>query len=457
MSATYVIAELKEGEQGGFEPRGAAVDFWRYRGSEVVIAGPAETGKTWAACQKADALLWKYAGAQGVMARSTYAALTPSALQTYKRIIGYPDTPIKFYGGEMPRWADYPNGSRLWIVGLDNPGKVLSSERDFFYINQAEEIELEAWETILTRCTGRGAVMPYTQVFADCNPGPPTHWIINRNGLKVLHSRHEDNPTLFEADGTITAQGVRTMAILDSLTGVRYQRLRLGKWVQAEGAVYEQFQRAVHVRPKSWLVERGVFLSDGVTLNRDKIKRVVSGQDWGYTNPGVLLVVAIDGDGVNYVIHEVYRSKRLIEWWCDQFVSLVRRFGISEMDCDPAEPAFIEAYQRALAKERLTCRVVGGINDILPGIDAVQKGLQLDGRGECHLYFYEGMLAEQDAELIEQKLPTSSLQEVDLYVWPKGVDGKVLKEKPVDAFNHGMDTLRYLRMRQVGKRGIDFA
>ena len=35
------------------------------KAQEVILAGPAETGKTFACCHKMDALLWKYAGAGG--------------------------------------------------------------------------------------------------------------------------------------------------------------------------------------------------------------------------------------------------------------------------------------------------------------------------------------------------------------------------------------------------------
>jgi phage terminase large subunit len=35
-------------------------------------------------------------------------------------------------------------------------------------------------------------------------------------------------------------------------------------------------------------------------------------------------------------------------------------------------------------------------------------------------------------------------EEFDSYVWPKGVDGKPVKEEPVKEHDHGLDALRYL-------------
>lgn len=436
---------IREGVKGGFEARGAALDLWRYRGFECVLAGPAETGKTWSCCQKVDAMLWKYPGAQGVMLRKVYGSLIGSAMQTYKRIIGFDSghCPIKAYGGEKPEWFDYPNGSRLWVIGLDNPGKALSSERDFFYVNQAEELSLDDWQTLVTRCTGRGSVMPYTQILGDCNPGPPTHWILQRESLKVLHSRHEDNPTLYDDGGQITEQGKKSLSILDSLTGVLYQRLRLGKWVKAEGAVYEQFLPAEHVLSRQQLIAKGVFNQDG-TLNWNKVKRVEGAQDWGYSNPGVMLLAAIDGDGRRYVFYEVYYSRKLIEWWCDKLVTLVKRWGMTKIACDPAEPAFIRAYREALSRAGIQCEVIEAENAILSGIQTVQGLLCKQPDDTYGLYFFADMLEDRDEELVKQKQPTTTLQELDLYAYPKGADGKPVKELPVDMFNHGADTLRYL-------------
>ena len=131
---TFQVVELKPTERGGFAPRGAAADLWRSKASEVIIAGPAETGKTWGCCQKLDALLWKYPGAQAVMVRKALQSLYGTVMQTYLKVVG-DESPVRPFGGCKPEWFDYPNGSRLYLGGMDKPGKVLSAERDFIYIN----------------------------------------------------------------------------------------------------------------------------------------------------------------------------------------------------------------------------------------------------------------------------------------------------------------------------------
>lgn len=416
-------------------------ELWKSRDFETIVSGPAETGKTWGCLQYADALLWKYPGAQGVMCRKIYASLVSSAVRSYLRVIGT-DTPIKAYGGEKPQWFDYPNGSRLWMVGMDNPGKALSSERDFIYINQAEELALDDFETLMTRATGRGAVMPYTRMFGDCNPTHPLCWIKQRSQtgqLKLLESRHVDNPTLYDDAGQLTEQGKRTMSILASLTGIRRLRLFEGKWAKAEGLVYEAFDVATHV------LSRKKF--DG-----SRIKRHIVSVDWGFTNPGVHQVWGIDGDGRSYLVDEVYRTRKTIDWWLDQARRIEEQYKPEIWVCDPAEPSFIEQYQQA------NLHAVKAFNDILPGIGAVQQRLNLAEDGIPRMFLLEDARRETDDLLVEAKLPTCLQEEMESYSYPKGQDGKPVKETPVDKDNHGEDACRYAQayLDGLGSQNVEF-
>lgn len=429
----FVIAELKDdqlGEIAGkqsikpFAPRGAVKQLWKTRDFETIVAGPAETGKTWGCLHYVDALLWKYPGANGVMVRKTYADLVASALQSYLRIIG-PESPIKAYGGARPQWFDYPNGSRLWTVGLDNAGKVLSTERDFFYVNQTEELMLEDWETMTTRCTGRGATMPYTRIFGDCNPGPPQHWIIQRRDAaktKLLESRHEDNPTLYSDTGELTEQGKRTMAILDALSGVRKLRLRKGFWAAAEGVVYEDFDAAENLEENSFAIR-----------SHWRRIRVI---DFGYTNPFVCQWWAIDEDGRMYLYREIYRTRRLVE---DHAKDIIR---LSEGETIEATISDHDAEDRATL-HRHGVLTVPAYKSVSRGIENVNSRLRKSGDGKPRMFILKNVLVKRDERLVESRLPISTEQEIPEYSYPKGADGKPIKEDPVKLNDHGCDAMRY--------------
>jgi phage terminase large subunit len=361
-----------------------------------------------------------------------------SVLQTYRTILGK-DTNVHAFGGEKPEWFDYPNGSRVFVGGMDNPQKVLSSERDLILVNQAEELSLDDWETLTTRCTGRGSVMPFTQIIGDANPGPSTHWILNRPSLRVLYSHHEDNPTLFGNEGQITEQGARTLAVLDALTGTRYQRLRLGNWVGAEGLVYEEWNRETHLKDESDLIEWGILTPEGKP-NHANLKGVYGGVDWGFTNPGILAIWAVDNDSRLYLLREWYMTGKTIDWWIERSKEAKEEWGITRFICDPAEPAYIRQFNQA----RLAA--IGGKNDIAPGVQSMQSRLRVKPDGRARLYVLRNALIQRDPARDAKHLPCGFVEEIEGYVWAKSSEGASEKEVPVKLNDHSLDQARYVSM-----------
>lgn len=430
----------------GVQYYGPAREFWAYKGPEAMLAGPYETGKTFVALGKLHALLSKYENARALMVRKTYQSLVQSAIVTYENKVlpikpKKPNAPIKVYGGERPEFYDYPNGSRLVCGGLDNADKVLSAEYDFIYVNQAEELTLDDWEKLTGRATGRAGNTPYTQVFGDCNPGPPTHWIKNRIRLRLFEQRHEHNPNLYNQEtGEITEQGQRTMDTLNALTGLRYKRGRQGLWVSQEGQVYDDFDQEKHVInpfpiPLEWARYRVI--------------------DFGYTNPFVCQWWARDHDGRLYLYREIYMTHRTVKVHAAQ----IKKLSLGEHYV--ATIADHDAEDRATLAEN-GIKTVAAKKDISPGIQAVQERLKTAGDGKPRLYVFKDCLVEPDRELYREypgdTQPTNTEQEFGSYVWPDGKDGKPQKEVPIDAYNHGMDAMRYLVMqleqpvKKTGKR-----
>lgn len=284
---------------------------------EVCIAGPSETGKSFAALWYLDTLLRTYPKSQAVIVRKVRVTLYGSALQTYQKIIDMRGG-VTPYGGKTPEWYDYTNGSRLWVAGMDNPGKALSSERDFVYENQAEELEEADHETLTTRATGRAANAPFSQLIIDCNPGPEDHWIIQRRDsghLHFLQSKHEDNPTLFDDTGRMTERGRLTIETLDRLTGARYWRLRMGLWVGAEGQHFEAWDEAKHV------------LKQPPPITGDWV--LWGGLDYGFGHPFASGVLGLDPAGNTHLMAEYVTRKTLIPDLAAGYISCVSSLGLT--------------------------------------------------------------------------------------------------------------------------------
>ncbi len=264
-----------------FVPHGAARELFVSRDRELVIEGPADTGKSRACLEKLHIAATKYPGMRGAMVRKTRNSLRTTAQVTYERWV-CPDGASRIWNDEEYR---YPNGSRLYLLGMDNPDKVKSMELDMAYVQEASELEEEDWEILTTRVTGRGAVMPYQQIIADMNPVNPDFWLYQREArgsVRFLQSRHEDNPTMTP----------ERLAPLDALTGYRLKRLRLGLRVAAEGMYFEEWNPDLHV-------------VDIFDIPSDWTRWVAI--DWGFADPFCALWFARDSTTRKiYVYREIY-------------------------------------------------------------------------------------------------------------------------------------------------------
>jgi PBSX family phage terminase large subunit len=397
-----------------YRPMGGALALFYCRDGEVLLEGPAGTGKSRAILEKVHLCLLKYPGARALALRKTRASMTDSALVTFEEKVLPMGDPLR--EGPQRRMRQvyrYPNDSELVIGGMDNADKVMSTEFDMVAVLEATELTEDDWEKLTTRL--RNGVMPYQQLLADCNPAGPQHWLNQRclsgRTTRVL-SRHEDNPT---CTGTYLAK-------LQALTGVRRIRLYEGKWAAQEGLVYEDYAEAVHLvdrMPAGWEAWR-------------KVRSI----DFGYTNPFVCQWWAVDPDGRMWLYREVYRTRRLVE---DMAADIVRlsageRIEVTAADHDAEDRATLERHKVA---------TIPAMKAITPGIQAVQARLRVAGDGRPRLFVLRDSLVEADGELIAAKKPYSTAQEFGEYVWPRGQDGKAMKEVPVDDNNHGMDALRY--------------
>jgi phage terminase large subunit len=397
---------LREGIEGSvFTPHGGAMDICYATDREVIICGPSETGKTLACCWKLHAIMLGNPKAQGAIVRKTLRSVHGSVLQTFARVLRQSGDVVRSFGGSHVERFLYPNGSVIWVGGMDNADKILSSERDAIYCNQAEELTIDDWEKLLTRTTGRGSVVRHPMLFGDCNPSGSRHWIRQREQegkLRIINSVHLDNPTLYDQEGNLTEQGMRTMETLESLTGVRRQRLLLGQWATAEGAVYDMFSAETHV------VER----------DHSEFHRWWLTMDEGYSNPAVILLVGDDSDGRWHIEREYYQRgvlqhdvvARAREWALERSVRTV-------VVDEAAAGLIADLKSNGL-------NAVGSKGRIMDGIYGIQNRLKVQGDGRPRLTIDPSCVA--------------TINEFESYAW------KPEKDEPRKENDHAMDAIRYL-------------
>lgn len=406
-----------------YEPFGSAREVFTNHSDEFIIEGAAGTGKSRACLEKLYLCGLKYPGARMLMARKTRESLTQSGMVTFEKHVVPANGTVRFKTQEQQ--YEFYNGSVLVVGGLDKSSKIMSTDYDLIYVQEATELEEDDWESLTTRC--RNGLMPYNQTFGDCNPGSASHWILNRGEkgyLKLIKSQHEDNPVLYDHFlKAWTPQGVAYIGKLDKLTGVRYLRLRKGIWVSAEGMIYEEYDPRIHL------------------INRNAVK---IGDDWrkfiaidfGYTMPFVAQWWAIDNDDNMYRYREIYMTQRTVSMHSDVINKYSKGEEIEAVVCD------WDAEDRATLEENGVGTTIPADKAVSVGIQNVKDRLKDPNTGKARIFLLRDSTIMIDPQLQEEYKPTSTEAEIDGYVW----SDKSKKETPLKKDDHGCDAMRYAVM-----------
>lgn len=415
--------------QRPYEPHGAALALLYDRAPEVVLSGPAGTGKSRACLEKLHLCAVKYPKMRGLIIRKTRESLSEAALVTYEDKVLPEYSPIALGPRRNFRQVyTYPNKSQIVVGGLDKPGKVMSTEYDLIYVQEVVELDLADWLALTTRL--RNNVLPYQQLIADCNPDAPTHWLWTRtqSGLaKMLHSRHEDNPRLFR-HGALTAEGRIYIDRLDRLgyvnaetgerEGTEYQRLRLGLWVQATGIIFGVWSDGPldgNVM-ESADYEAGAgsvvwFVDDGYVGKRDE----ATNQWTADSHPRVFLLAQLRRDGTINVFAESDRAGAL----SDVHVDEVLAFPYPRPSYAVVDKSAAELKGRLHAAQIYTRN---GPADVEESIKELRRALALDQNGRRRVKVH----------------PRCKNLRAEMASYRRDANGKIIK-----AFDHSIDALRY--------------
>jgi len=443
-----------------FECRGVARDLFHCKDAEVLIDGPAGTGKSRAVLERIYHDCEKWPGLRVLMARKWRSNLAESVLVTWEDHVlpaGHECLDGNQRSGRHKAYK-FNNGSTVVPFGFDDREKIKSTEFDEIYVNEATEIDLEDWEYAVSRL--RGKARGWSQAIADCNPGAPNHWLLKRTkkprvdeyGQVVLGpdgkpvpmmtrfvSRHTDNPLLWDAKNKKwTRFGANYIAKLQNLSGTRRDRLLLGLWVAAEGAVFQD----------CW--DERIHMLDAEP-HKLRIKRYIASVDWGYRAPFVLQLWGIDRDGTMIRVREIYRQHRTDDWCRAQAMWMKQFYGNIEFICDPEDAARIAAWR---AKGIRAIEAIKGPGTVVKGVHDIEDRLKPVDGGPPSLFMLKNVtgwysesgewITGRDSELLEVDHPTSTEEEMTLYSYAKDAEGRPLKEQPpVDMYDHGIDAMRY--------------
>lgn len=386
----------------------------------LLLTGSAGGGKSRVAAEKINAYCWRYPESTWLMARKAREWNSHSIVPFMWKTVMGEDPRIRLNISDGTFF--YPNGSVIYTAGMYDDKQRQAARSiggdgglDGAWLEEANAFSRDDFQEIIGRV--RHTAASWQQIILTTNPDSPYHWIyqdlILGKGAAVYYSGARDNSN----------NAPSYIANLERLTGVMRDRLVLGKWVQAEGAIYDEFDPVVHIISAKKM---------------PKLARRFRVVDFGYSNPFVCQWWGLDADNNLYRYRELYQTKKLVEELTPQIVKLTGKEHIEYTVADH------DAEDRATMNKH-GVSTVAAKKDVGLGIQAVKMRLKIDPKKKKpRLFFVQDALVSADPLLLAAKLPTCTEQEMPGYVWQKYADGKPNKEQPIKVNDHGCDATRYM-------------
>jgi PBSX family phage terminase large subunit len=314
-------------------------------------------------------------------------------------------------------------GRRIKVIGAKDEGsekylrgKTLAGA----YCDELALMPEKFFKQLLNRLSVKGA-----KLYGTTNPDHPYHYIYKeyikdekklKSGMvKVYHFELDDNPNLDDEYKTF---------IRGAYTGFWYLRMIEGKWVVAQGAIYDM-----------WDDKLNTFIDEDLIPGFKSLAQRYISIDVGTQNATVFLDCWDDGNTV-WILNEYYHSgketgsqKENTEYADDLEKFIGDQYPLFII-IDPSAASF------KLTLRRRGFRLKDADNEVLEGIRMTST-----------------MIAKRNIRVHRDKCP-NFLQEVSGYTWDEkaGLRGV---EQPVKHADHCMDAARYfvktiIKPRRIG-------
>lgn len=300
----------------------------------------------------------------------------------------------------------FPNGSIIACCGADDPEKLKSLEGiDIVWKEEATEFTEEDHLNI-----DAAIKSPRKKIIDTYNPIPlipafssylkSRYWDKQNPDALAIKTTYRDNLQF------LPDHYVKTLEDLKDTNPKLYEMWANGNYTTLEGVIFE-----------NWDVVDSIPTEGGV-------KDFGYGLDFGFTvHPSVLVHVFVRGLGTPEA--EAWLREELYETGLNN-QQLAHRMRVLRVDkyadviADCAEPKSIDEL----------CQAGFNVRPAVKGPDSVRAGISQLQAMRLHV----------------ERGSTNLIKEFSAYSWKTNKDGKPLPE-PVDAFNHGIDAIRYCLTR----------
>lgn len=331
------------------------------------------------------------------------------------------------------KWVDRQQGElivfgrRIYCFGANNEdaeSKIRGATFAGAYCDECTLYPKSVFNQLMARLSVKGA-----QCFCNTNPDNPYHWFYTDY---IINPAITDKKVwLFTMDDNLSLDSDYVTALKQMYTGVWYERMIEGKWVAAEGRVYDMFDASKHVVDTRSILQsmydRG--------LNPKAIRWIVS-CDYGTSTVMTWSKFAVTPDMKFLKVQEFYydATHEGTQHTDGEFLEMFYNWldGLHP-ECVIVDPS---AASWKILLMRAGFPVRNANNDVLNGIRTVANKLQ---KGEF---------------LIDRSC-VNTQKEYSTYVWDEKAQQKGI-DKPMKVRDHTCDADRYgiHTMCEAGLAGV---
>lgn len=331
-------------------------------------------------------------GVSFILGGATHASIRRNVLDDLEKILGKQlkldkSNAVEIFGNKVYCFDGSNADSWKKVRGFTAAGA---------FLNEGTALHDTFVKEVISRCSYEGA-----RIFIDTNPENPAHSVkkdyIDKDGQTLKDGQINIRAFHFSLfDNTELDEEYIESIVMSTPSGMFTDRDIYGRWVSAEGVVYQDFNHQKHY----------VRASDYEYL------RFFAGVDWGYEHYGAIVVI---GETINHefvLIKEIARQHEEIDYWSEQAQKIKEEFGNINFYCDTARTEHIDRLIRDEIRARFAKK------EVLSGIEEVAKR------------FKKGTL------LIDEGVKRFK-EEINMYSWNERTG------EPIKLYDDVLDALRY--------------
>lgn len=382
--------------------------FWDFKGRYRVVKGSRASKKSTTESLWIIYNMMKMPLANTLVVRRVFNTHKDSTFTQLKWAANKLNVSHLWHFSKSPLEATYiPTGQKILFRGLDDPMSITSITVEHGYLcwawfEEAFQVNNEDdFNKIDLSLRGELPDGYFKQITLTMNPWSEKHWIKKR----FFDNPDEDTlaiTTNYLCNEFLGKDDIDIFNKIKKNNPRRYQIEGLGNWGIAEGLVFENWEEL------EFNYQDIVKSSPGIVS--------AFGMDFGFVaDPTTLIACLVDEAKKEIYIFDEHYQKAMVN---TDIANMIKRKGYEKekISADCAEPKSIEEIRRA------------GISRITParkGPDSIKHGIQ----------------KIQQYKIYVHPRCENTLIELSNYVWD--VKDGIQINKPVDDYNHCMDSLRY--------------